>query len=126
VLARLRGSARTISGAVLVALTSLVASAVVPHVDDCHDDSLCAASVFLHDASTHSVQGAPDTPDHPLHCVMCHVGRSFRPSAEAVHNLTPSPARVLRDQLEVATVSASSPSSRPPLRSPPSFVTPNA
>lgn len=118
----LRGSARTIASVVLLALTSLLASSITPHQDDCHE-GLCGASVFPHDASTHSVQASRDTADHPLHCVMCHAGRSFRPSSEPAHNLAQSPTHTLRDQLEVASVLSSSPSSRPPLRSPPLFDT---
>ena len=121
-LAWLRGSARTISGVVLVALTSLLASSITPHEDDCHE-GLCGASVFLHDASSHSVQASRDSADHPLHCVICHVGRSFQPSGESAQHLAPRPTPTLRDQLEVASVSSSSPSSRPPLRSPPAFDT---
>ena len=121
-LASLRGSARTISTVVLVALTSLLGSSFTPHEDDCHE-GLCGASVFVHDASTHSVQASRESAEHPLHCVICHAGRSFQPSAESAHHLAPSPARTLRTQLEVASVPSSSPSSRPPLRSPPLFHT---
>ena len=124
-LAWLRGSARTISAVVLVALTSLLGSSITPHEDDCHE-GLCSASVFFHDASTHSVQATRDSADHPLHCVMCHSGRSFRPSSESAHNLAPSLTHTLRDQLQVASVRSSSPSSRPPLRSPPLVDTLNA
>src|SRR5215207_10146784 len=50
-----------------------------------------------HDASAHRFQGdAPEAPPHPLHCLVCHWARTFRPRPEIAFQPAPAAERRLR------------------------------
>jgi hypothetical protein len=101
----------------LVSLAALGASASYPHTDDCHDQ--CVAFV-QHDASAHRFEGDSDAhPQQPLHCLVCHWARSFRPQVGAA--FLPAPAVDSRPRLFVTFVSVARAvfAARPSLRSPP-------
>ena len=114
-----RAHASLIATMAMVSLATLGASAVSPHVDDCHD-SACLAMVVEHDAAAHRI-AAPSAGDdvHPLHCLVCHWLRSFRPQTEArvLFASVAETGTVLHIELFAASVAA--PASQPPLRAPP-------
>jgi len=103
----------------IISLATVGVSAVSPHEDDCHD-AACRAMAVEHDADAHRI-GAPPmgTDAHPLHCLVCHWVRSFRPRTEA--KLLSTPAAEAGTEVHVALfrVAASAPVAQPPLRSPP-------
>jgi hypothetical protein len=112
------------AAATLIWMTVVGGSAVVPHGDDCHD-AACRAITIEHDASAHRVRGpSVDADTHPLHCLVCHWVRAFRPRAEARFVSTlPSEAGV-RLPVQFFAVFSRASFAQPPLRSPPaSFIT---
>ncbi len=115
-----RAHASRIAVTAIISLAALGVSAVSPHVDDCHDAG-CRA-VVDHDASAHAF-GAPPTATEapPLHCLVCHLARSFRPRTEARIMPTPAAEAGTAVHVEVFTAAVSAPAAQPPLRSPPSF-----
>lgn len=110
--------ASRLAAILLVSVGALDGALLSPHADDCHD--ACVPSVVEHDASAHRWQGStPDEDAHPLHCLVCHWARSFRPNTETrIVSALAAPAGV---PIHVApfTVAHSSPAAQPPLRSPP-------
>jgi len=118
-LAWFRAHASRIATVALVSLAALGSSAVTPHVDDCHD-SACLAMAVEHDADAHRIVAPPTGDDgDPLHCLVCHWLRSFRPRAEA--RVVPAPVAETGALLHVVffTVFAAAPAVQPPLRAPP-------
>ena len=103
----------------LVSLAAVGASTVSPHEDDCHD-AACRAMAVEHDASAHRI-GAPSTDGdiHPLHCLVCHWVRSFRPRAEAKFLSTPAVEAGTAVHVELFTAARSTQVTQPSLRSPP-------
>jgi hypothetical protein len=117
-LAWYRGGARAVASVLLVAFATLGAATAAPHHDDCHE-AFCASSAVVHDPAAHSVQSPPEPDEHPLHCVVCHWIRAFKPAAASVQHAAPSiPDDVLVHAPFVGTP-ASFPAAQPPLRSPP-------
>jgi len=113
-----RVHASCVAGALLVSLTALGGSLVAPHPIDCHD--ACAATV-THDASAHRVRAdVPDAESHPLHCLVCHWARSFRPHTETRFLHAPAIQAGTRVHIVVTPVAHAAPVAQPPLRSPPS------
>jgi hypothetical protein len=95
------------------------ASTVVPHDDDSHDTY--AAMAVDHDPSAHRVRPAQPTDEqHPLHCVVCHWVRSFRPHVEWRAAAPASADAGISLPLQRFSISATAPFAQPPLRSPPS------
>src|SRR5215510_2521900 len=84
-----RARARSVGATALLSLVTLTVWSALPHPDDCYD-AICAV-IVPHDPSAHSV-GRTDSwnGDRPLHCVLCHWTRTFRPSAQAAHLLAPA------------------------------------
>ena len=103
----------------LVSFAVLGASTVTPHEDDGHDVG-CGAMAVEHDASAHRI-GGPSTEGglHPLHCLVCHWARSFRPRTETKFLSTPPADAGTTIHVELFTAAASSPAAQPPARSPP-------
>lgn len=95
-------------------------AAVAPHEDDCHD-AACHAVIVEHDASAHRV-GAPSVDDetHPLHCLVCHWVRAFRPRTEARFVSALASDAGMRIPVQFVAISSRAPFAQPPLRSPPS------
>jgi hypothetical protein len=117
-LAWYRARTRGLAGLLLVALASLAAATGAPHADDCHE-TLCVTAVVEHDPEAHRVQGPPPPDDHPLHCVICHWIRAFKPALQPAQAQTPPvPDDVLVHPPFVGTPAAF-PAAQPPLRSPP-------
>lgn len=114
--------AQRIAGALLVSIVALGGSMAAPHLDDCHDVS-CAALPVSHDADAHAFRAAPEADAaHPLHCLVCHWARSFRPPTEVRFISLPSIQAGTRVHLEPFTVARSTVAAQPPLRSPPAPI----
>ena len=115
-----RARARTVAATLLVSLTSLGMSLYAPHSADCHDPD-CETVLVAHDASAHRVTAAPAAAEtHPLHCLVCHWARSFRPRIEVRFLTTPAAQAGAVVHVEFFTAAVSAPVAQPPLRSPPS------
>jgi len=103
----------------MASLAAVGASAVSPHEDDCHD-AACRAMAVQHDATAHSMGAPPTGADtHPLHCLVCHWVRSFRPPTESKILSTPAAEAGTALHIELFTAAAAAPVAQPPLRSPP-------
>ena len=114
-----RRHASRIAATAIVSLTAVGGSALTPHQDDCHD-AVCRAMAVEHDASAHRIGGPSTESDiHPLHCLVCHWARSFRPRAEAKFLLTPAGEAGTAVHVAFFTVARSTQVAQPPLRSPP-------
>ena len=112
-----------IAAVTMVWMAIVGGSAVVPHDDDCHDAACWTVSVE-HDASAHRVGSAtPNTDQHPLHCLVCHWVRSFRPPTDARIASLPVTDAGISLPLGLFSMSAAAPVSQPPLRSPPASLT---
>jgi hypothetical protein len=112
-----RAWARCTAVAVLASLASLGISLAGVHPDDCHDECIV---VVVHDASAHQVgsgSSAPDAP--PLHCLVCHWARSFRPRGEVIIVAAPVAATGIWTHVAIFTAAPVAPAAQPPLRSPP-------
>ena len=97
-------------------------SAVVPHEDDAHD--AYGALAVPHDESAHRVEAADSVAEsHPLHCLVCHWVRSFRPGTDTRVASLPATDAGISLPLELFSISAVAPVSQPPLRSPPNSPT---
>lgn len=102
-----------------VSLAALGLSALSPHVDDCHD-AACGAALVEHDAGAHVVTAPVEADgDHPLHCLVCHWTRSFRPPISVAFVATPAVEAGLRVFLDLTPVARRIQVAQPPLRSPP-------
>lgn len=113
-----RVHASRIAVTAIIALTSVGLSAVSPHVDDCHDAG-CLAFAVEHDAAAHVI-GAPPAADHaPLHCLVCHLVRSFRLGAEAHIVSTPAVGAGTAIHIQRSSPPESALAAQLPARAPP-------
>ena len=111
-----RVEAPRVAAIAIAAMLVAGGSAIAPHQDDCHDGP---CGIVQHDASAHRV-GAPEAASGaPIHCLVCHWVRSFRPRTEARIVSTPVVESRVSIPVEFLTASASAPVAQPPLRSPP-------
>jgi hypothetical protein len=62
---------------------------------------------------------AADADRQPIHCLACHLARSFRPRTEGRIVTAPASQTGTRVHLRVVTASHAAPVAQPPLRSPP-------
>jgi hypothetical protein len=76
---------------VLVSFLSTTASQAIGGHGVGEHDLECAPAVELsHDESAHRLSGpAAGESNHPLHCLVCHWARSFRPSPDSVRHNAP-------------------------------------
>ena len=111
-----RARTSSVATALLVSLLSLQ----LPHPADADHDSHGSLALFAHDPSSHAVRDAlPDNDAPPLHCVVCHLARSFRPQANAPSLPVPVVSTGTQTHLEVFTAAHPALLAQPPLRSPP-------
>src|SRR5688500_825955 len=111
-----RARTSTVAAALLVSLFSLH----LPHVADAGHDAHGALAVFVHDASSHALsRTVPDDGAAPLHCVVCHFGRSVRLRAETASLPAPTESTGARVHRDVFTAPRPALVARPPLRAPP-------
>ena len=103
---------------VLASLASLGISLAGPHEDECHDAECFGA--IVHDPADHQI--AADTSRDeapPLHCLVCHWARSFRPHGETAFVAAPVAVAGPWINVEIYTAAPVAPAAQPPLRSPP-------
>jgi len=115
-----RAKVRIVAAALLASLASLGGSLYAPHAVDCHDAD-CGTILVAHDASAHRLTADPGAAEtHPLHCLVCHWARSFRPTIEV--RFLPAPAAQAGVVVHVQSIATGGGASvaQPPLRSPPS------
>jgi len=118
-MATFRRHARSIAALLLVAWASLAAATAAPHHDDCHDTVCLTASAGHHDPASHRFE-APSTPDeHPLHCVVCHWIRAFKPAWQSEVIQAASTPDAVPVHVEPFATPSGYPAAQPPLRSPP-------
>ncbi len=90
-----------------------------PHEDDCHG-AACHPGAVPHDASAHAFSApSQDAASHPLHCLVCHWARSFRPDSEVRFVSAPAAQAGTCIHVESFTVAPVTTVAQPPLRSPP-------
>jgi hypothetical protein len=117
-----RVHAARIAAVTLLWMAVVGGSAVVPHEDDAH--AAYGPVAVPHDESAHRLEAAGwASESHPLHCLVCHWARSFRPPTEARVASLPAGGAGISVPLELFSISAAAPVSQPPLRSPPSSPT---
>jgi hypothetical protein len=110
-----RASSR-VAATLLVAMVSLV-HASLPHDDDCHDPCIAAVA---HDAAAHRFEAAPAAAEsHPLHCLVCHWARAFRPHVQVTFTATVASAIGAAVHIDTFTLVRPACAAQPPLRSPP-------
>jgi hypothetical protein len=118
-MASFRLHARHVATLLLVAWASLAASTAAPHHDDCHDTVCLTAPAGHHDPTSHRFEG-PSTPDeHPLHCVVCHWIRAFKPAGQSTAVQAASTPDVALVHVEPFATPSAFPAAQPPLRAPP-------
>jgi hypothetical protein len=114
-----RAKASSIAVTAMLSMAVVSGAAVVPHEDDCHD-AACRAIAVEHNPSAHRVGTTPvDDNNHPLHCLVCHWVRAFRPNTEARIVSAPAAPAIVNLNFEIVTISGRAPVAQPPLRSPP-------
>lgn len=114
-----RVRAARIAATTLLWIVAVSGVAVTPHEDDCHD-AACSAIVVEHDAAAHRVGASSSSPDsHPLHCLVCHWVRAFRPRTEARFVSALAAETGVRLPVQFFTIAGRAPVAQPPLRSPP-------
>jgi hypothetical protein len=112
---------RAVTARVLCAALLLTSFTSLVHARNDHDPDCAIPTVVAHDASAHMI-GAPDpvTDDgQPLHCLACHLSRSFRPRTETAGLAEPMLVSGTRLLLDASPIAWNFPLSQPPLRSPP-------
>jgi hypothetical protein len=116
-----RARASGVAIVLFVSLGSLGLSVARPHEDDCHDGAgACFASAVVHDASAHRMRAeTKETESQPLHCLVCHWARSFRPRGEVTFVAAPAVQAGIWIHVEIFTAPPAAPVAQPPLRSPP-------
>ena len=115
-----RSTAPGVAATLLLSLAALGGSFYGPHPADCHDAD-CGAIFVAHDASAHRVTAAPAAAEtHPLHCLVCHWARSFRPRIEVRFVTAPAAQAGVVVHVQNFPTGAGAPVAQPPLRSPPS------
>lgn len=120
-----RARVRIVAGAVLVSLAGLGGLSTAAHGADCHDED-CGIIALRHDPSTHAIGAAGSAADHPLHCILCHWTRSFRPSTESADHIARPLAGESRRYHDVSGTPSQRQAAQPPLRSPPAASAPIA
>ena len=114
-----RSRASGVAATLLLSLATLGVSASLPHEDDCHDAG-CRAIVVEHDAAAHRIAAPSSSVDpYPLHCLVCHWSRSFRPPITTKFVATPAVYTGIRVHFDLITVARRAQVAQPPLRSPP-------
>jgi hypothetical protein len=115
-----RARASCIAAVAVLSMAVVGGSTVVPHEDDCHDTA-CRAIAVEHNAAAHRIGStSADDGSHPLHCVVCHWVRAFRPRTEARIVSLPASDTGVSIPAAFVTISGRAPVAQPPLRSPPS------
>jgi hypothetical protein len=108
------------SAHVAAALVVLLAMAGAPHSADPGHDADHGIVLVAHDESAHRVRpAASGTDTRPLHCLVCHLSRSFRPRTETRTISAPAVRAGGRIHIEFFADPSAAQVAQPPLRSPP-------
>jgi len=86
-------SARVAAALLLSLLTASLSQAMPAHADTGHDDHALAIgrSTVPHSESDHELRAnVPSDAAHPLHCLVCHWARAFRPLASPSAEIAPT------------------------------------
>lgn len=114
-----RSRASGVAAMLLLSLAALDGSAVSPHEDDCHDPG-CSLAVVEHDATAHRITASSTVPgSHPLHCLVCHWTRTFRPQIATTFVASPTVLVRTYVRFDLVIVARNAQVAQPPLRSPP-------
>jgi hypothetical protein len=114
-LGRLRAANRTVATAVLVLLS---VATVANHGVGSHDDH--GTAFVVHDASAHAfTDGSAPPGGEALHCVLCHLTRTVRPTVDVAHHAPANSGLTLPARRPGLVVPSVFPAAEPPLRSPP-------
>jgi hypothetical protein len=115
-----RVRASRIAAVALLSLAAMGGSYASVHPADCHDG--CVALFVEHDHSAHRMHAPAASADAspPLHCLVCHWARSFRPHTEVRFVHAPVEPAGVQVHPQIVAVSPAAPAAQPPLRSPPS------
>ncbi|HEY6510282.1 MAG TPA: hypothetical protein VIY56_19800 [Vicinamibacterales bacterium] len=103
-------------------LTATVSQAAPSHADAGHDDHLASAGLtsIPHNESDHELRAnVPSDAAHPLHCLVCHWARAFRPLASPSAEIAPTLEARYHVQRAVAPAPRSVAPPQLSLRSPP-------
>jgi hypothetical protein len=119
----MRAGRLRIAATLFVCLATAAASRALPlHGDESHDVACSAAVAGPHDESAHRIRsGATTAKDgpHPLHCLVCHWARAFRPlTSSSVQPAPPLEAQMALHFTELPTPASILPAQLT-LRSPP-------
>jgi hypothetical protein len=110
-----RARGRAVAAAVFVLLS---ATTVANHGVGGHDDH--GSALIAHDASAHAFTDGTTSPGgEALHCVLCHLTRTARPTVEVAHHAPAHGDLTLPVRRPGRVVPAHFPAAEPPLRSPP-------
>ena len=110
-----REASRSLAAAVFVLLS---VSTVANHGVASHDDH--GTALVAHDASAHAFTDGTTSPGgEALHCVLCHLTRTVRPTVEVAHHAPAHGGLTLPVRRPGLVVPAIFPAAEPPLRSPP-------
>ena len=87
----LRSRASSVVTTVLLALlTATVSQVLASHTPDEHDIGWTSPLAVPHDESEHRITASqPSDTTHPLHCLVCHWARAFRPLRSALAHQAP-------------------------------------
>jgi hypothetical protein len=119
-----RHGARQIAATLLCSLLATIVSQALPaHGLASHDSACLTALELAHDESSHRLSAPLTTSErHPLHCLVCHLARTFRPSPQIDRQSAPD----LEPRAAVHVVSAPAPravdAAPLSLRAPPSSI----
>jgi hypothetical protein len=117
-----RFRASGVAAMLLLSLATLGVSFYGPHAADCHDAD-CGTILVAHDASAHRLRSNTSTADtHPLHCLVCHWARSFRPQIKTTFVAAPAASTGIPVHFDLITVARRAQVAQPSLRSPPSSL----
>jgi hypothetical protein len=116
-----RAQDRSLSVATFVLLSLAVGTNVASHGMGGHDDH--GPSLVVHDASAHAFTDGSAAPQgEPLHCVLCHLTRTVRPTVDVTYRAPARDDRTLLVRRPTLLVPAIFPAAEPPLRSPPASL----
>lgn len=120
-----RNQSPKVAAILLLSLVTASASEAMPsHAEASHDDhGLSAGSTFLaepHNEADHELRAnVPSDVAHPLHCLVCHWARTFRPLASPSAEIAPDLESRYHVQLSVVPAPRGAAAVQLTLRSPP-------
>jgi hypothetical protein len=114
-----RARASGIAVTAMLSMAIVSGAAIIPHEDDCHDAACQAIAVEDNAAAQRVGATSVEADNHPLHCLVCHWVRAFRPRTEARFVSLLSTDTAVGISVETVAVSGRAPVAQPPLRSPP-------